>query len=193
VIARYRTPVRQRGMTLIMALIMLVVLTLLALSSFNLGKSNLQIVSNMQHRDEAVAAAHEVMEETLSSTRFFNKPGDFLSAKCDGEANTTCFDSNQDGINDIKVAITQEPECVKVAPIKQETLDLEVTEDQLCAVGENQAHGVEGAVTGNSACSNTTWDVHAVATEIATKAQVEVVQGIAVRLPTDGTITPCGT
>ena len=69
---------RQQGVTLIMALVMLVVLTLLALTSFNLTRSNLQIVSNMQQRDEAEAAAREVIEETISSTRFFETPNDIL-------------------------------------------------------------------------------------------------------------------
>ena len=52
-------PRRQHGITLVTALILLVVLTLLALTTFNLGKSNLQIVSNMQQRDEAQAAAND--------------------------------------------------------------------------------------------------------------------------------------
>lgn len=182
-------PSRQRGMTLIMALIMLVVLTLLALTSFNLGKSNLQVVSNMQQRDEAIAAAHEVIEETLSSTAFFETPEKILSKPC-GEANTTCVDTNGDGKDDIKVTLPK-PTCVKVAPIKQAELNLAASEDQLCAQSENQAFGVAGAATGNSACANSVWDLHAIATEIDSAASVEVVQGVAVRVPADDTATSC--
>ena len=40
-------PHRQRGATLIVSLIMLLLITLLAISSFTLGKGNLQIVGNM--------------------------------------------------------------------------------------------------------------------------------------------------
>ncbi|TLY72603.1 MAG: hypothetical protein E6K46_03125 [Gammaproteobacteria bacterium] len=45
-----RFPGRQRGATLIVSLIMLLLITLLAVSSFTLGKANLQIVGNMQQR-----------------------------------------------------------------------------------------------------------------------------------------------
>ncbi|MEK7736556.1 MAG: hypothetical protein AAB319_02190, partial [Pseudomonadota bacterium] len=52
---------RQRGATLVIGLIMLVLLTLMAVSSFNLGKSNLQIVGNMQFRNQTQVdvARHE--------------------------------------------------------------------------------------------------------------------------------------
>ncbi|TLY59071.1 MAG: hypothetical protein E6K48_12365 [Gammaproteobacteria bacterium] len=52
-----RFPGRQRGATLIVSLIMLLLITLLAVSSFTLGKANLQIVGNMQQRNQAFAAA----------------------------------------------------------------------------------------------------------------------------------------
>ena len=43
-----KLPHREQGMTLLMALIMLVVLTLLALTSFNMTQANMQVVTNMQ-------------------------------------------------------------------------------------------------------------------------------------------------
>ena len=52
---------RQRGFTLIVGLVMLVLLTLLALSSFNLVKGDLQVVSNMQQHNEAVSAANRLV------------------------------------------------------------------------------------------------------------------------------------
>ncbi len=41
-------PNRQRGVVMVMGLIMLVLMTLLALTTLNLGKSSLQIVGNMR-------------------------------------------------------------------------------------------------------------------------------------------------
>lgn len=180
----------QRGMTLIMALIMLVVLTLLALTSFNLGKSNLQIVSNMQQRDEAVAAAHEVLEETISNTRFFETPEAILANPC-GDPNSTCVDTNGDGKSDVKVSLNPPPTCVRVKPIKLSELKLSETEDQHCSMSETQSFGVAGASTGDSECSNSTWDIHAVATDMQTNSSVEVVQGVGVRVPSDDTSTAC--
>ena len=183
---------RQGGMTLIMAVIMLVVLTLLALTSFNLGKSNLQIVSNMQNHDQAVAAAHEVIEMAISNTSFFEQPESVLAAPC-GEANAACVDTNGDGTADIKVVLTPPPTCVKVAPIKVTNLSLSVEDDRNCSVGVNQNFGTEGASTGNSECANSTWDISAVATDLQNLSTVQVVQGVAVRVPSDDTATSCPT
>lgn len=184
------THAHQRGMTLVVALIMLILLTLLALTSFNLGKSNLQIVSNMQQRQETVAAAREVLEETISSTRFFTTPNNTLLNPC-GEANVRCIDTNGDGVTDVKVALTPPPACVKAQPIMNSELDLSKADDAGCSVGATQNFGVAGAVTGNSECSNSLWDITAVATDQATKASVTVTQGVTVRVAKDDIATNC--
>lgn len=189
---RLRSAHRQHGMTLIMALIMLVVLTLLALTSFNLGKSNLQIVSNMQSRNEAVAAAHEVIESAISNTNFFEQPEAVLSTPC-GQANTACVDTNGDGVDDVKVVLSPPPTCVKVAPIKSDKLNLNNEDDRNCSLGETQCGGVEGCNTGNSACANSTWEINAVATDLQNQSTAQVVQGVAVRVPIDDTTTSCPT
>lgn len=181
---------RQQGITLIMALVMLVLLTLLALTSFNLAGSNLQIVSNMQQHDEAVAAAREVIEETISNTRFFETPSNILATPC-GASNRRCIDVNGDGAHDITVAITPAPSCVKAQAIKSSELDLEEPEDVGCTLGASQNFGTAGANTGNSACANSVWDVHVVATDVATEAEVEVTQGIAVRVADEDIATNC--
>lgn len=181
---------RQRGITLITALIMLVLLTLLALTTFNLGKSNLQIVSNMQQRDEATAAAHEVIEETISNTRFFVTPDNILANPC-GAANTRCVDTNGDGTADVKVAIKPAPKCVKAPIIKNTALDLSVPEDAKCSMGSAQAFGVTGAVDGSSACADSVWEVSAEATDLQSDAKVTVTQGVAVRVAKDDVANNC--
>lgn len=181
---------RQQGITLIMALVMLVLLTLLALTSFNLAGSNLQIVSNMQQHDEAVAAAREVIEETISNTRFFETPSNILANPC-GASNRRCIDVNGDGGHDITVDITPAPSCVKAQAIKSSELHLEEPEDVGCTLGANQNFGTAGANTGNSACANSVWDVHVVATDVATEAKVEVTQGLAVRVADEDIATNC--
>ncbi len=172
----------QDGMTLIMALIMLVVLTLLALTSFNLGKSNLQVVSNMQQRDEAIAAASEVIEETISK-KFFEDTTSILANPCNGVANSRCIDTNGDGVQDVTVTLTPRPTCIKAQIIKTSALDLEVEEDQACIVGTSpDKGGMAGANAGNSLCANSVWEVNAVATDNVTQAAVVVTQGVAVRV-----------
>lgn len=182
---------RQRGFTLMVALIMLVLLTLLALSSFNLGNSDLQIVSNMQQRTQAVGAARETLEQVISSTRFFTTPADSLANACNGVANTHCVDTNGDGQTDVTVELTPAPACVKTQAIKNTALDLSNSEDVGCALGAAQSFGVAGSVTGDSLCENSLWEVHAVATDQVTEARAEVVQGISVRVAKDDVATSC--
>lgn len=56
----------QRGASLIIALVLLSLLALLVIGSFNLSSSNLQAVNNMQRRDEALAAADQLLEESIA-------------------------------------------------------------------------------------------------------------------------------
>jgi Tfp pilus assembly protein PilX len=183
---------RERGITLVTALIMLVLLTLIALTSFNVGKSNLQIVSNMQQRDEATAAAREVIEETISNTRFFVSPDYILANPC-GAPNLRCVDTNGDGKTDVKVAIAPKPKCVKAPVIKNTSLNMADVEDARCSMGSAQSFGVAGAVDGNSACAESIWEINAVATDVETEAKVEVTQGVAVRVARDDVTNNCPT
>ena len=57
----------QRGAILAVGLIMLVLITVLVTSAFNLSTTNLMAVGNMQFRDQAVAAANKAIEQVLSS------------------------------------------------------------------------------------------------------------------------------
>lgn len=183
---------RQRGITLITALIMLVLLTMLALTSFNMGKSNLQIVANMQQREEAISSAREVLEEVISTPDFTDHPKTALAATC-GAANERCIDTNGDGTNDVKVALKPTPTCAKVQFIKNAELNVDLPEDQVCINGGAGAGpgGIAGSNLGNSDCANSTWDVAAVATDELTEAQVTVTQGISVRLGKNVVETNC--
>jgi Tfp pilus assembly protein PilX len=182
---------REAGVTLVMALIMLVLLTLLALTSFNLGNANLQIVGNMQQREQTIAAANEVLEETISNTKFFRTPQAALPNPCGG-SNQRCIDTNGDGKEDVHVVLTPAPTCAKVQIIKGSELDVNNSEeDRNCSGDQNQNFGTAGAVTGNSDCANTVWDLTAVATDVATGASVKVTQGVAVRVAKDDVATNC--
>lgn len=184
-------PHRQRGITLITALIMLVVLTMVALATFNLSKSNLQVVSNMQQRDEAVAAAQEVIEEAISTPRFANSPTDILANPCGG-ANQRCVDVNGDGTDDVKVTITPQPVCLMAPIIRQDELDIENNPDDLsCSNGGGQNFGTPGAADPNSSCANSNWEITAVAQDVQTGAAVKVTQGVSARIKRDDVINNC--
>lgn len=183
---------RQSGATLLVGLIMLVLLTLVLVTSFNISKTNLVIVGNMQHKNEVAAAAQQALEEAISTTRLTDSPDSIFLTPCAG-ANTMCFDSNGDGVNDITVALTPTPTCMYAKVIKNNDSDFDLTkeEDLRCVVGTPQSYGVEGAVTGDSRCSYTVWDVNAVATDNATGAKTEIAQGVGVRVLTDKVDAEC--
>lgn len=68
----YVTVRRQRGATLLVSLIMLVVLTLFAVAGFNLSSVNLKIAGNFQEQKLLEAAAQQAIEQVISTPAAFN-------------------------------------------------------------------------------------------------------------------------
>src|SRR5512140_1791526 len=131
-----RAPMRnQKGATLLIGLIMLVLLTLMAVTSFNLGKSNLQIVGNMQFRAETERAAEEAVESAISLPSSVSVPS------------ASSVDVNGDGKPDVAVTIT--PILVQANIKKNSALDLTDPGQLGCTLGAGQAFGIVGAATGN--------------------------------------------
>jgi Tfp pilus assembly protein PilX len=69
-----RSMSRQRGATLIVVLIMLVILTLFAISAVNLSSSNLRVISNMQARKLVEQVGLQGSEQVMSSMANFTSP-----------------------------------------------------------------------------------------------------------------------
>ena len=180
-----RFPRRQRGATLIVSLVMLVLITLLAVSSFSLGKGNVQIVGNMQQRTQAFAAAQQAVATTISSTQFTATPTNAIPAPC-GAANTVCVGVNGDGADDITVIVT--PTCDSIQPISNIAALNDKTLNY-CVQGAGQDTGISGAVNGNSLCSSSVWDIQASATDTLTGAQSVIDQGVGVVVPS-ATVCP---
>lgn len=186
---------RQRGATLIVALIVLIMLTLFAVTSFNLGKSSLQTVGNAQSRNEAMAAAQQALEEAVSTTRLFLSPSAVIlngDPACNGGvANTKCVDINGDNNPDITVTLTPTPACISARPILNSELNPSLANDAGCSMQAGQAFGVAGASTGSSLCADSLWEVNAVAQDNLTGAQYTVTQGVGVRVATDDVAANC--
>lgn len=175
----------QRGASLLVSLIMLILISLLAVTSFKLGKSNLQIVGNMQHRSEALTAAQGAIETVISSNQFTATPSAAVVTPC-GTANTTCDDANGTPLttnpgNGIAVAVAMT--CEAIQPIPNTALNLANANDAGCTLGTGQDFGVVGTASGNSLCANSIWDAQATATDSVTNAQYVVNEGVTVRVP----------
>lgn len=176
-------------MTMVVALVMLVLLTLLAMTTFNLGKSSIQVVNNMQNRDEGIAASRSVLDEAMSSTRFFDTPSDALDQPC-LNSNHRCFDVNGDGVVDIVTSLSA-ARCVKVRKIKTSELDLQNEEDRGCSVGSGNDGLIVGAQRGDSMCADSTWEMTATSQDQQVQSEVQMVQGVAMRVSTDNVETSC--
>lgn len=100
-------PQRQRGLTLVIALIFLVILTLFAVSGVNTGIVNLRTANNQQMMVEAEFAAQQQIEVVLNSVAPFESVA--------ASPTTTNVDVNGDGYNDFTV-VTQPPKCLSIQP-----------------------------------------------------------------------------
>ena len=99
---------RQRGTTLLISLIFLVILTLFAVSGMNTGVINLRTANNTQLMIEAEYAAQQQIEAVLNGVTPF-----VTSAL--GAATTTNIDVNGDSVTDF-VVVTQPPVCMSMVP-----------------------------------------------------------------------------
>jgi len=146
----------QRGATLIVGLIMLVLLTLVATAAFMLSTGNLKAVGNMQFRNEAIAAANMAIEQVISSP-FTNAPA----------AESINVDINNDGTVDYVVAIAT-PVCVRAS----------------VAGGGTPSSLSLAASLSSAAVWNTVWDINATVSDAVTGTSVRVLQGVRVLLGT---------
>jgi Tfp pilus assembly protein PilX len=172
---------RQSGATLIVSLMMLVVMTLLAVTSFKLGRINQQIVGNMQNRNQALSAAQIGIEQVISRSQFTKTPADAvpMPQTCGNVKNTVCIGVNGSSVKDVTAVIT--PTCISLKTIPRASLDFANPNDAGCLIGEQQTFGV--GLSNNSLCAAALWDIQAVATDATTKAQYTVNQGVGVRVP----------
>lgn len=146
----------QRGATLIVGLVMLLLLTLVVSSAFMLSGVNLTAVNNMQLRDEAVAAANVALEEAVESVATFTSPA----------PKTVVV-----GKDTVTVAAAV---CIRSVDVKSES-SADSTPNIL----------IEGApsVGGATGHQDTYWNITATVNNPATGVDVEVNQGVKVRLP----------
>lgn len=190
---------KQRGITLFVALIFLLIFALMAAATLNSNLTSGQAIGNMQWRAEAVAAADDAIDRVLSSTDFATNADGFTQL-----VNATPFrvDINGDGVNDISVNFPEVnidgttragPRCVRFRSIPLTNLDPVAPNDIGCfgsSAAENSGLGTaeaggEGTLAfaaGQSICANTEWVIPVRASDPVTNTSVDVQQGAGVRV-----------
>ena len=164
-----RTTQGERGIVLIVSLIMLMVVTLIAVSASDLVRNNLKVVRNTESREMARYGARAAIEEALSSLRFTQSPASVFVSSCQ-RSNRKCYDFNEDGRDDVLVDVAP-PRCIMVRPIKNAELDaINVPAQASCFLPQ--------AVY--SLCVDAVWEITATATATASGAAISVRQGVAI-------------
>ena len=175
----------EKGATLLVVLIMLVLLTLAVGMSFNAGRINTAIVGNQQAVQSTTDAARVAIDEVLSRPLFALSP----SAPFDNpNGNEKLYDTDSSGtLNqnaDIKVTITQS--CIKNYTVLPKIEDPTAADSQGCVIGEGQNKGTEGAAA-DQKCADVIWELIADARDPVTEARTVATQGVRVRQLTAAT------
>jgi hypothetical protein len=167
---------RQAGITLVVSLIMLIVLTLLVVSAIRFGNINLKISGNAQTEAEAAAAVQVAIEKTLVDIA--------AAAKIDAIAEQPAMVVSTGGKTyQVKV---NKPVCTLTKNIANPDLDPGKEGDRPCFENPDgdRPVGPDGKpVAVPTACKDQQWDVSASLTADSSGAQVTMLQGLALRVP----------
>lgn len=181
---------KQRGITLILSLVMLVLLTMIALTTLNIGKGDLQLVDNAQQRAIALNAAQAVVDQIISSPSFVDSPTTVLDnsncpAALSAPANSRCTDVYGDGRTVVLVTLSPAPACIQVTPVAADA-------PGGCSFGVVQgSFGVEGGSSSAGGCYESLWEITAVATEAKSGARAVVTQGVKMQVSADAIAASC--
>jgi hypothetical protein len=190
----------ERGSVLLVAMMMLLTAAIIVAAAFRGSLTSAQAIGNMQWRNEAIAAANDAIDALLSSADFATNAAGITLAINLGPFQ---YDANGDGVDDIATSfpvVTVDgiakagPRCLRAEPIPTKDLDPALAADRGCfgsssstssGLGVETSTGGVGTVGGSpSLCSNTEWSITVRATDAVTNTNVDIVQGVGVRVPT---------
>ena len=167
---------QQSGVTLVVSLIMLAVLTLLVASAIRFGNINLKISGNAQTEVEASAATQvaieRMVEEVVASEKL-----DAIAAQPEMVVST--------GGATYKANVSK-PVCGFSKNVVYTQLNPSIEADRACFEGGDPGELIfdkDGApVPKPTACKDQNWDIAATVADAGSGAQVSMLQGVSVRV-----------
>ena len=186
--SRVRLSHSERGSSLVISIFFLLLLATLALSGLRASTTNVQIVGNMQARQEVTAAAQMLLEQTVSTDEFAtNRDGVFSAAR-------VATDYNGDGESDAVAVLAETPKCLRARSVSFIDLDPSNPQDAPCFASAALAN--PGLLPGSggpagSLCADTEWLLRVRSTDARTGAAVTLNQGVTVRTAVVGLNTVC--
>lgn len=164
----------QAGVTLVMSLIMLIVLTLLVVSAIRFSNVNLRLAGNAQAQAESAAAAQLAIDTVIKAAL----AGDSLSAMRE----TTTPVSTGGASYRVTVA---KPKCNMTQNVPTSELDPTNPNDRACfglGAGDPLVTSTNTLTTTPSACKNQMWDIGARVGDPASGSSVNILQGVSLRV-----------
>jgi Tfp pilus assembly protein PilX len=155
----------QHGMTLLVSLIMLVVLTLFAVTAIRAGNIGLKIVGNQQAQKLMEAAAKEAIEQTVSNLGNFDAANPIAPATT--VAQRICVNATAgDPVVAIPPATCTSGTQVDVAPVR-------------CISTKRSQYD---SLTQPTATFDNTWEIVSTVTDSLTGAKATYHQGVKIRM-----------
>lgn len=185
---------RQEGATLIVGLIMLILMTLIALSAIRLSNTNLKVVGNEQIQNEAQAAAAYAFDAAANTPTFASATG----------ATVTTVNV---GMASYNVTVSK-PECKRYRAIPKSELvtvsgglPVVAPNDVPCFTGSSSSPltivnaAAVGGTEGESLCAATLWDLQATvvpaASDVNTGVTLKMAEGLEQRLTVPDAQSSC--
>jgi Tfp pilus assembly protein PilX len=155
---------RQRGATLIVALVMLTLMTLMTLSAISVSTGNFKIISNAQYQNEAIGAAQSAINQVMSKGTYLSEP-------------TTAPTSLTVDINGNDYTVTLTQPCLR-SSLTLTSMTSSDSDYSTCKDSDKYTPGVPVGIQ----CAQVIWQVTATVNDATTKAKVQLVQGVTLRM-----------
>ena len=166
---------RQQGMTLLIALIMLIVITLFVVSMVKLNSTNAIIVGNMRAQKAVESEAAQQAEIAINQYQFFE---DVISSTGPWASPSTDATTQQYYLSSADLWTNYKPTGATTAPAMQST-DAKLYKPQCQYYEPSSGYSALSGV----APQDTYWDMMVTTTDSKSGASAEMHQGVQMRLP----------
>lgn len=171
----------QRGVVLLITLIMLTAVTLIGSVSASIVIGNAQVVQNTEARAVVKNNALSALQEAILTRGFLEGEGAFVVG-CQGSRYARCFDMNGDNVADNMIVTLSEPKCISAIPVRNSSLKV--------WSNAREASCYQPGIY--SLCADALWEVTAIAEDQVTGASVEIRQGLRTRTSANLVSAACG-
>lgn len=177
---------QQRGISLVVGMIMLVLITLLVVTTFNIASSQLKVVNNAQIQTELEAAANAGIEQAVSTTTFLTSASFAVPVSQFEDVSGSTAQKTP-----LSIAITSTCEKSRILSNKEaQPIFLDCVWDP-----DSGGAYIEGksSAASESLCADTVWDIGSKATSALDSAVgVQVHQGVTTYMSRTGLPPGCG-